>query len=64
MICFPFFFAALVVMPRRAWAAFRCGRRCHSLFDDVHAYDGLLDLTVGDLRRRIGLPPEGLALDA
>jgi len=52
--------AGVVLAPRRALAA--AGR---SLFDrlpveDAEAYEALLDLTVGELRARLGVAPEGL----
>lgn len=53
-----------LLAPRRALAAWRAsgtGRR--SLFaspDTDEAYEALLDLTVGELRVRLGVPEEGL----
>lgn len=46
--------------PPRTLRAYRAGRRCRSLFVDTLSSEELLSLTVGELRRRIGLPPEGL----
>jgi hypothetical protein len=50
----------LVVAPRRTIAAFRAGASGPSLFalDDAGE---LLELTVGELRQRLGLPERGLA---
>ncbi len=59
--------AGALLAPRRAIAAWRAGRAARSLFelmpptDDHEAYERLLDLTVGELRARLGIPPEGLA---
>jgi len=61
VICVPAFVGGLVIAPRRAWGAFRRGRRCRSLFADRPPYPELLDLSGADLRRRLGLPVEGLS---
>ena len=54
----------VLLCPRRFLAAWRAGGRSHtSLFTPAHDYDELLDLTVGELRQRLGLPREGLARD-
>jgi hypothetical protein len=50
-----------VLSPRRTIAAFRASGRHHSLFDEPRAYDVLLDMTVGDLRKALHVPIEGLA---
>lgn len=60
LICVPLFLAGLLTSPRRTALAYRAGLRCRSLFVDALPYDEILSLTVGELRRRIGLPPEGL----
>lgn len=60
LICVPFLVAGLMVVPRRTLRAYRAGRRCRSLFADDEPYEALVALTVAELRRRIGLPPEGL----
>jgi hypothetical protein len=62
LICVPFFAAGLVVRPRSTWSAYRTGRSCRSLFARPACIDELLALRVGDLRDRIGLPPQGLTL--
>jgi hypothetical protein len=61
VICVPAFVGGLVIAPRRAWDTFRRGRRCRSLFAERTPYPELLDLSVADLRRRLGLPVEGLS---
>ena len=58
--------AGAVLAPRRALAAWRAARSARSLFElvpatDGSAYDALLDLTVGELRERLGIPRDGLA---
>ena len=44
----------LFIAPRRTWRAFRRGRRCRSLYRTTGFSDGLLDMTVGELRARLG----------
>src|SRR5215212_7542800 len=55
-------FAAVAIgaffWPARVWAAFRRGRRSGNLYATDFSEE-LLDHTVGDLRRAIGLPPPG-----
>jgi hypothetical protein len=60
LICVPFFLTGLIAMPQRAIRAYRAGRRCRSLFVDATPYEDLVALTVGELRKHIGLPPAGL----
>lgn len=50
--------------PRRALAAWRCANvERGSLFvGGAISYEALLDLTVGELRERLGVPREGLVL--
>lgn len=50
----------LLCAPRRTVAAFRAGGNRPSLFaeDDV---EKLLDVTIGELRQKLGLPEQGLA---
>ena len=43
----------LFIAPRRTWRAFRRGRRCRSLYR-ASSNDGLLDMTVAELRARLG----------
>lgn len=51
-----------VVAPRRVLRAWRAGRGCRSLFieDGRPTYDELLDLELGELRARVGLPRDGV----
>jgi hypothetical protein len=51
----------LFVAPRRMLRAFRACPGGRSLFSDMHDYDALLDLTVGELRTRLGVPEVGVA---
>jgi hypothetical protein len=58
--------AGTVVAPRRVLAAWRDARSLRSLYRlfpvaDPSLYDELLDLTVGELRARLGLPRAGIA---
>ncbi len=59
-------FAGAVLAPRRTLTAWRAARTARSLFElvastDRAGYEALLDLTVGELRARLGVAPEGLA---
>ncbi len=49
-----------MLAPRRTLAAFRAGGSGPSLFAEDDA-DKLLDMTVGELRQKLGLPEGGLA---
>ncbi len=42
-----------VLAPRRTWRAFRRGRSARSLYLAKADYEGLLDMTVGELRARL-----------
>ncbi len=55
----------LLLAPRRAARAFRASSRAPSLFplakarDFTERYEALLSMTVGDLRKTLGVPPQG-----
>lgn len=54
----------LLFAPRRvlrAWRTSRAGGGADSLFQSKRPYTDLLALSVGDLRRELGVPPEGVA---
>jgi hypothetical protein len=51
----------LLVAPRRTLRAWRLGGRARNLFGPDAAAEEHLSLTLGELRQRLGLPPEGLA---
>lgn len=56
--------AGFVLSPRRTVAALRAGRNHTPLFgtvSDERDYEALLDLTVGELRQRVGASREGVA---
>lgn len=53
-------FLGLFIAPRRTWRAWRAGKGGGCLFA-VDDYDGLLRLSVGELRAQLGIPVEGLA---
>jgi hypothetical protein len=55
-----FFVLGLLTSPRRTLAAWRAARGCRTLFAQRLAYDALLDMTVGELRAHLGVPPDGL----
>ena len=42
------------IAPRAVWRAFQCGRASRNLYDREW-HDGILDRTVGELRRELGL---------
>jgi hypothetical protein len=54
----------LLFAPRRTWRAWRASRGAGcpgSLFQIRRPYADLLALSVGDLRRELGVPPAGAA---
>jgi hypothetical protein len=51
----------LFISPRRVWRAFRAAKGHHTLYLEDQPYAALLELSVGALRRRLGIPPSGLA---
>jgi hypothetical protein len=56
----------LCYAPRRTWRAWSDAAKTRTLhelhpLEDASAYEGLLDLTVAELRAKLGIPSEGLA---
>jgi hypothetical protein len=51
----------LFISPRRVWRAFRDARGQRTLCRDPLPYDRLLQMSVGELRARLGIPSRGLA---
>jgi hypothetical protein len=51
----------LFLSPRRVWRAFRAANGQHTLYLDSFPYERLLQMTVGEVRQRLGIPPQGLA---
>lgn len=51
----------LFLSPRRVWRAFRAAKGQHTLYLDSLPYERLLQMTVGEVRHRLGIPPLGLA---
>lgn len=45
----------LFLSPRRVWRAFRAARGQRTLYSDPTPYARLLQMTVGELRRRVGI---------
>ena len=45
----------LVIAPRRTWRAFVRGRRSGNLYGSASFDEALLDRTVGELRRQVGI---------
>jgi hypothetical protein len=54
----------LFIAPKDTWHAFRTGAEARSLYRTNVSYAALLDLTVGQLRARIGVPQDGIAGEA
>jgi len=51
----------LFLSPRRVWRAFRAAKGQHTLYLDSLPYERLIQMTVGEVRQRLGIPPQGLA---
>lgn len=51
----------LFLAPVRTWRAFRSARGQLSLYRDPTPYASLLQMSVGELRARLKIPPHGLA---
>jgi hypothetical protein len=51
----------VVLSPRRMLAAYAGARTAKALYRQDVKLDALLDMTLGDLRERLGVPREGLA---
>lgn len=51
---------ALGISPSRVWRAFRAAKGQRTLYSDPASYESLLEMSVGDVRERIGIPREGL----
>jgi hypothetical protein len=46
----------LFISLRRVWRAFQAARGQRTLYNDPVPYDRLLQMTVGELRNRLGIP--------
>lgn len=51
----------LLIAPIRVWRAARAAKGQHTLYRDSLSYDSLLQMTVGEVRKRLGIPPGGSA---
>ena len=51
----------LFIAPRRVWRAFRAARGQRTLYFDPLPYEELLQMSVGELRARVGIPAGGNA---
>ena len=49
----------LFLCPRRVWLAFRAAKGQRTLYGDSVEYDAILRRTVGEVRKRLGIPPNG-----
>jgi ubiquinone biosynthesis protein Coq4 len=47
---------AMLLSPSRVWRAFRNAKGQRTLYRDPIPYDSLLEMTVGEVRRRVGIP--------
>ncbi|HXY06578.1 MAG TPA: hypothetical protein VEI52_01895 [Terriglobales bacterium] len=45
----------LFISPLRVWRAFQAARGQRTLYNDPISYDGLLRMTVGELRKKLGI---------
>ena len=50
----------LFLSPARVWRAFLAAKGQHTLYRDPVPYPSLLQMSVGEVRRRLGIPPHGL----
>jgi hypothetical protein len=53
--------AGVILAPRRAWSAWCAPGASRSLFVKDIDYAGLLNLSIVDLRQRLGIPRDGIA---
>lgn len=51
----------LFLSPRSVWRAFRAAKGQHTLYREPVPYERLLRMSVGEVRRRLGIPTQGLA---
>lgn len=51
----------LFISPLRLWGAFRKAKGQRTLYRDSLLYDDLLQMTVLEARKRLGIPPQGLS---
>ena len=61
LLCISVVFMVLFVAPRRLLRSFRRSRGARTLYFDPTPYGALLEMTVGELRAKLALPPDGLA---
>jgi hypothetical protein len=61
MLCIGSIAIGLFLAPRRIRCAWRSARDVASLYGSTIALDDLLDLEITELRRRLRIPPDGLA---
>lgn len=51
----------LFLSPSRVLRAFRAAKGQRTLYRDPASYEQLLQMSVGEVRKRLGIPPQGLA---
>jgi hypothetical protein len=51
----------LFISPLRVWRAFRAARGQRTLYRDPKLCDALMQMKVGEVRARLGIPPDGLS---
>ena len=60
ILCVGAIMIGMFVAPRRIWRSWRESRGATNLYHTTMAYETLLDMSVGDLREKLGLPRAGL----
>jgi hypothetical protein len=60
IFCAGAIFFAMFVSPKRVRAAWKQAKGTRTLYDYGIPYSELLEMEVGDLRRRLGIPPKGM----
>jgi len=51
----------LFISPARVWRAFRAARGQRTLYRNPDLCDSMMQMTVGEVRTRLGIPPQGLS---
>jgi hypothetical protein len=61
ILCVGAIFFGMFVAPVRIYRAWKRSRGARTLYYTSIPYDALLDMSVVELRRQLGIPPEGLS---
>lgn len=62
ILCVGAIFFGMFLAPARIYRAWKGSRGARTLYHTAIPYDELLDMSVVELRRQLGIPPEGLAV--